>query len=64
MKEKGLQVETENKKVKNGAEGETRTLTLLPERDFESRASTSSTTSAHDLWIATMQYFAPERKLL
>jgi hypothetical protein len=31
---------------RNGASGETRTLTLLPEPDFESGASTNSATEA------------------
>ena len=34
-------------KNSNGAGRETRTLTLLPEPDFESGASTSSATPAH-----------------
>ena len=39
--------ETQNQLVIiSGAGGENRTLTLLPERDFESRASTNSATPA------------------
>ena len=34
------------KYLRSGASGETRTLTLLPEPDFESGASTSSATEA------------------
>ena len=42
-----------------GAEGETRTLTLFPEPDFESGASTSSATSAWGGFPAKAQIIAP-----
>ncbi len=41
-----------------GAEGETRTLTLLPEPDFESGASTSSATSARVVFSCEAQIIA------
>ncbi len=48
---------------RNGAEGETRTLTLFPEPDFESGASTSSATSAWGGFLAKAQIIAPTVRL-
>ena len=42
--------------VGNGAGRETRTLTLLPEPDFESGASTSSATPAGDEMLRVGDY--------